>query len=136
MKWNNSEMSLTLREDNIVYLRVNEEVKTLTVEAAEECIVKLQEAMEHNGTPKVLLFLVPKIYIPKSVMRCYTDIESIEIATALICESLTAWLMGNIALTIGQRFMALNPETAAPIKAFKKEAVAIKWSLERLKEVS
>jgi len=133
MKWNNNEMSLILRDDNIVYLRVKEGVKVLTVEAAEECVIKLQEAMELNGTPKVLLFLVPTMYVSKNVMRCYTDIESKEVATALICESLSAWLMGNIALTIGQRFMDSNPETSAPMKAFKKEDKAILWSLEQLK---
>ena len=44
--------------------------------------------------------------------------------------------MGNIAITIGERFVVLNLEVDAPVKAFRKQAAAITWSLNLIEEAS
>jgi hypothetical protein len=136
MKWSNSEMSIVLREDNIVVIKVNKGVKKLTILAAEECVVKMQEAMQVNKHPKILFFYMPYIYVSKDVIRCYADTTFKEAGTAVLCESFTAWLMGNIGVTIRRRFMGSNPAAGAPIKAFKEESEAMKWSFDRLEEAS
>lgn len=134
MKWNNKEMSIFLREDNIIIIRIDKKVKKLTIPAAEECVAKLLEAMKVNEAPKILFFYMPDIYVSKSVIRCYADTTFKEAGMAVFCESFTAWLMGNIGVTIRQRFMGSNPAAGAPIKAFKKEAAAMAWSFERMRE--
>lgn len=136
MKWNNSEMSVYLREDNLVIIKMNETVQTFTVPAAEECVAKIREAMKLNDQPKVIFFYLSNKYISKKVMRCYADTTFGEAGTAVLCESFTAWLMGNIAITIGDRFVASNPEADVPIKAFKKEELAMTWALNLIKEAS
>ena len=136
MKWSNSEMSVFLREDNLVIVKMNETVERLTVPAAEECVAKIREAMELNDEPKALLFYLSSRYISKKVMRCYADTSFGEVGAAVLCESFVAWLMGNIAITIAERFVTLNPEIDAPMKAFKEEELAIAWSLNLIKEAS
>jgi hypothetical protein len=136
MKWNNSEMSIVLREDNIIVVRVNKGVKKLGVPAAKECVAKIQAVMRLNKQPKVLLFYMPNIYVSKDVLRCYADTEFGEAGLAVFCESFTAWLMGNIGVTIRKRFMSSNPAAGAPIKAFKEEDEAMAWSFEQIEAAS
>lgn len=136
MKWNNAEMSVFLREDNIIIIRIDKEVKKLTIPAAKECVVKIQEAMQVNEHPKILFFYMPDIYVSKDIIRCYADTAFNEAGMAVLCESFTAWLMGNIGVTIRSRFMGSNPAAGAPIKAFKEEAEAMKWSFDRLEDAS
>jgi hypothetical protein len=136
MKWNNSEMSVFLGDDNIIIVRVDKGVKKLSLSAAKECVDKLQEAMKLNAQPKILFFYMPDIYVSKDVLRCYADTAFGEAGLAVFCESFTAWLMGNIGVTIRKRFMSSNPAAGAPIKAFKKEEEAMEWSFERIKEAS
>lgn len=134
MEWNNNEMSVFLGEDNIIIIRIDKEVKKLTVPAAKECVAKMQEAMKLNSQPKVLFFYMPEIYVSKDVIRCYADVAFGEAGMAVFCESFTAWLMGNIGVTIRKRFMSSNPAAGAPIKAFKNEEEAMEWSFDRIKE--
>lgn len=134
MKWNNDEASIFLREDNIIFIKFNKELKELSVPAMEECAAKVQQMMKFNGRPKVLFFHMPEIYVSKQVIRCYADTVFKEAGIAVYCESFSSWLMGNIGVTIRQRFMKSNPAAGAPAKAFKNKEEAIKWSLERIKE--
>lgn len=136
MKWNNNEMSVFLREDNIIIIKVDNEIKELTIPAVKECVVKIQETMQLNGQPKILFFYMPNIYVSKDVIRCYADIVFGEVGMAVFCESFSAWLVGNIGVTLRKRFMGSNPAAIAPIKAFKKESEAMKWSFDRLEEAS
>lgn len=133
MKWSNSEMSIVLREDNIIIIKVNKDVKQLTVPVAKKSVIRIQEAMKLNAQPKVLFFFMAQIYVSKDVIRCYTDAAFGEAGMAVFCESLTAWLVGNIGVTIRRRFMGSEAVAAVPIKAFKKEDEAIEWSLDVLK---
>jgi hypothetical protein len=134
MKWENNEMSVFLREDNIIIIKVNKELKKLSVSAAEECAEKIQVAMKLNENPKVLFFYMPEIYVSKDVIRCYANTIFGEVGLVAFCETFTAWLMGNIGVTIRQRFMKSNPAATSPVKAFKVEKEAIAWSLDRIKE--
>ena len=136
MKWRNGEMSLLLREDNLIVVRVHEKLHTFTLSAAEECANKIIEMVKSNKHPKALFFYMPHVYIPKKVIRCYANTVLGEAAVTVYCESLTAWLMGNISVQIRKRFMKSNPAAGAPIKAFKDEAEALAWSFERLKDAA
>lgn len=136
MQWQNSEMSLFLKEDKFIVLRVNEGVKKLSVSAAEECVDKIQEAMKINEHPKVIFFYIAEIYVPKNVIRCYANTVFEEVGVAVFCASFASWLIGNIAVTIRKRFMASNPAAGAPIKAFKIEEEAIEWSLDLINKAS
>ncbi|CAA6826480.1 MAG: Unknown protein [uncultured Aureispira sp.] len=136
MKWNNNEMSLFLREDHLIIVRVNTKLKKFTLPAAEECVAKIIEMVKSDKHPKALFFYMPHVYIPKNVIRCYANTALGEAAVTVFCESLTAWLMGNISVEIKKRFMKSNPASASPIKAFKNEANALAWSFERMKEAS
>jgi hypothetical protein len=117
-------------------VRVDDEVKKLSLPEAKECVDKMKEAMRLNKQPKALLFYMPDIYVSKDILRCYADTEFGEAGLAVFCESFTAWLMGNIGVTIRKRFMGSNPAAAAPIKAFKKEDEAIKWSQDQIEAAS
>lgn len=134
MKWNNNEMSVFLREDNIIIIKVNKEIKKLSISAAKECAQKIQMTMRLNENPKVLFFYMPAIYVSKDVIRCYADTVFGEVGLVAFCETFTAWLMGNIGVAIRQRFMKSNPAATSAVKAFKIEEEAIAWSLDRIKE--
>lgn len=77
MKWNNNEMSFFLREDNIIFIEVDKDVKKLTVPAAKECVEKLKEAINVDENPKVLFFLCLKFMCQKKSLDA-TQIRFLE----------------------------------------------------------
>jgi hypothetical protein len=135
--WKNEETSVLLRSDNIIIVGVIESATQFTLPAAKECVEEIQRVIKLNNRPNTLVLYAPDFYINKDVMRCYADTVFGEVGIGVISQSFIARFVGNIAVTIRNRFIESNPSMPdTRMKVFKNKEACITWCLDRIKQAT
>lgn len=126
MKYKTKEMTIILRPDNIVENRINDGITQLTEAGIEENFRVFAKIATANDEPKGGLTIMPSFYVNKEILKKYTKAEIlVPVAYAIVTTSFSSRLVGNLFLTLRQRFWASKDDY--PIKLFYKREDAIKW---------
>jgi len=120
------EMTISLTADNIVESIFNENVKELTMEGVEESMNALRALNKINSKPKGGLTEMPSFYVNKKIVQQYTTTNVLmPVALGIVAESFAARLMGNLFLTLRERFWSSKEDY--PVKVFKEREEALEW---------
>jgi hypothetical protein len=135
MEHKTKEITITLSPENIIETRANEGVTELTLEASAEVIRGMNALYASNQEPKGSLIVMPSFYIKKEVLKAYISNEKMNyVALALVANSFSSKLIGNVLLAIRDRVKSLKNKTVEPSKVFKDRATAVKWLTEEIKK--
>ncbi|BDS11752.1 hypothetical protein [Aureispira anguillae] len=133
MQYHTKEMTVTLRPDNILAVKINEGCNELTTEGTEECLQAMTKALALNDHPKAMIFWMAPFYVKKEVIKSYSTSEFDEVAVALVCHSYISKFVASVALKMRERFTSSeHTNQNAPIKVFLKEEEAFEWLQECL----
>ncbi|MBL4648817.1 MAG: hypothetical protein JKY03_03730 [Aureispira sp.] len=102
-----------------------------TLEIAQENVAAMKQAVD--GKIRGLLSNTANTYLSKEVLKCYSEAEVGEVATAMLTTSFGSKIVGNLFLKItGKSKMTEGKRGQAPIKIFdaKNRKEAIEWLLD------
>lgn len=118
-------LELVVRPDNIIEATVPADWNQPdTVETTRENALLLQKVIK--GNRYAILTTVPSIHMNREIIEVYNEIETGQIADALIVDSFGARVLGNLALKV----IKLN----RPMRLFTDRAKAESWLLDILAE--
>lgn len=122
-------MLVNIRPDGIIETSVPKDWdKPDTVEVAMENIELLQRAVA--GGARAILSHVPNMHMSKEVMECYEKATIGHVANALLTNSFTAKIMGNLFLRVSKALPTKQP--SVPTKLFSKKEEAEAWLLDQI----
>ena len=126
-------MHVNIRPDGIIETAVPKDWdQPDTVEVAMENIEVLKQAV--GAERRAILSHVPtNIHMSKEVMACYEEANIGHVANALLTNSFTAKVMGNLFLKLSSALP--GKQNAVPTKLFSKKADAEAWLLEQIGRV-
>jgi hypothetical protein len=123
---------IKLRPDDIVEILPNKDwTEPDTLEIAQENVAAMKKAVD--GKVRGLLSNTANTYLSKEVLKCYSEAEIGEIATAMLTTSFGSKIVGNLFLKVtGKSKITEGKRGQAPVKIFdeKNRDAAIKWLLE------
>jgi hypothetical protein len=127
MKYHTKEIDLIMHPNNILEIIATEESKgILTLEEVDTNLAVMEEATK--GKTTALLIHIASSYTKKEVLKKYSDLDFGIIATALIVNSYASKIVGNLVLTLANRFNSKK----LPNKIFTDKETAIEWLEEEL----
>ena len=133
MQRKTKEITITLRPDNIVETKVNDDITELSLEGVPEVIAATNEVHHSTNAPKAALMHMPSFYVKKSIIKGYASNRDVDVvAVAMLTHSFSSQIIGNLLLTMRSRVLTLRNETPEPSKVFRDKEAAIKWLLEHL----
>jgi|VirMetMinimDraft_7_1064189.scaffolds.fasta_scaffold36317_1 hypothetical protein len=106
-----------------------------TLELARENVIAMKKAVDGKG--RGLLSHTSNTYLSKEVLKCYSQAEIGEVATAMLTTSFGSKIVGNLFLKLlGKSKMGEGKRGKAPIRIFdvKNKNEAIEWLLECIKK--
>lgn len=131
MKLQTRAMNAIVHENGIIETSVREDWDHPdTVEIALENIDALTKAVD--GQNRAILSHVPSMHMSKEVMECYEKATIGHVANALLTDSFTTKLMGNLFLRLSKALP--NRQMAVPTKLFSKREEAEKWLLQCIRD--
>ncbi|WMX12891.1 MULTISPECIES: hypothetical protein [unclassified Aureispira] len=132
MEYRTRALIIKVRPDDIVEILPNKEwTEPDTLEIAQENVAAMRKAVD--GKVRGLLSNTANTYLSKEVLKCYSEAEIGEVATAMLTTSFGSKIVGNLFLKItGKSKLTDGKRGQAPVKIFdeKKRDEAIKWLLE------
>ncbi|MBL4650371.1 MAG: hypothetical protein JKY03_11625 [Aureispira sp.] len=129
MEYKTTELTITIRPDTIIEIKVREDlVDGFTMEGAKESIALIEKIIDND--PRCVLVWMPDIYMKKDIIKHYNDFEQENVTTALITKSFASKIVGNLFLTLRTRFLSKNKIKTNPVKLFTAKEEAITWLLE------
>lgn len=99
-----------------------------TVEVAMENIAVLKKAVD--GKRRAILSRVPNMHMSKEVMACYEEANIGHVANALLTDSFTTKVMGNLYLRVIKALP--SSQSGVPTKLFSDRKAAEAWLLEQM----
>lgn len=129
MIYHTKELTYTVRPDDIIEINTHKDFKgAYSLEAVQENLAVLEEAIA--GKARATLLHFPEVYVKKDVMKQYASSDLYTTASALLAKSFASKLVGNLFLSLTQRFSAKLKNR--PTKVFTDKDDAIKWLLGHL----
>jgi hypothetical protein len=129
MEHKTSELVITIRPDDIIAIKVREDLEDgFTMEGAIENIALIEKIVDNK--PRCVIVWMPDVYMKKDIIKRYNDFEQKNVTTALITKSFASKIVGNLFLTLRTRFISKNTIKTNPIKLFTDKEDAIRWLLE------
>ena len=127
MDYHTKEFTYKLRPDHIIEISMRKDFEgNLVLEEVEENLRILDEVI--GGKPKGIILHFPEKYVKKEVLKQYTEPPKHVVARAFLTQSFASKLIGNLYLTLIQRFIKEN----IPSKIFSKKQEAIEWLTKEL----
>ncbi|WMX12157.1 MULTISPECIES: hypothetical protein [unclassified Aureispira] len=127
MDYHTKEFTYKLRPDDIIEISMRKDFEgNLVLEEVEENLRILDEVI--GGKPKGIILHFPEKYVKKEVLKQYTEPPKHVVARAFLTQSFASKLIGNLYLTLIQRFIKEN----IPSKIFSKKQEAIEWLTKEL----
>lgn len=119
--------------DNIIEIETRKDFQgDYSVDNAEANKQLILDAIQEGENALILHF--PDRYVKKDILKCYADEQYDHVvATALLAHSFSSKLIGNIFLTLKERFSKNKPPY--PMKVFDQREEAIKWLKEHFTQV-
>lgn len=128
--YHTEEFTYTLRPDNIIEINTHADFDgNFTLEKVEENLRILDDVID--GKPRAAILHFPDKYVKKEVLKKYSTPPKHFVARAFLAQSFSAKLIGNLYLTIIQRFV----KDEIPSKIFSEKQAAIEWLLKQLAKV-
>ena len=132
MEYKTTELTIVIRPDNIIGIKVREDlVDGFTMEGAIENIALIEKIIDND--PRGVLLWMPDMYMKKNIIKHYIDFEQESVTTALITKSFASKIVGNLFLTLRTRFTSKNKIKTNHVKLFTVKEEAITWLLEAIK---
>lgn len=132
MEYITKSLIIKVRPDDIVEILPNEDwTEPDTLEIAQENVAAMKQAVD--GKVRGLLSNTANTYLSKDVLKCYSEAEIGEVATAMLTTSFGSKIIGNLFLKItGKSKLTDGKRGDAPVKIFdtKNRDKAIEWLLE------
>lgn len=129
MEYKTTELTIVIRPDNIIEIKVRENlVGGFTMEGAKESIALIEKIIDND--PRCVLVWMPDIYMKKDIIKYYNDFEQENVTTALITKSFASKIVGNLFLTLRTRFTSKNKMKTNHVRLFTVKEEAITWLLE------
>lgn len=136
MERKTTEITVTLRSDNIVVTKINDGITELSLEGVESVITATNAVHNVNNEPKAALMYMPTFYVKKDIVRGYASNRAVEVvAVAIVANSFASKIIGNLLLTMRSRVLKLTNEKIEPSKVFMNEESAVNWLLDHLENV-
>jgi len=129
MEYKTNELTITIRPDNIIEIKVREDLEGgFTLEGAKENVAMMEEIV--GNAPRCVIAWMPDVYMKKEIIKYYNDFEQEFVTTALITKSFASKIIGNLFITLRTRFVSNNKMKTNPIKLFTTKEDAVNWLLE------
>lgn len=129
MEYKTNELTITIRPDNIIEIKVREDLEGgFTLEGAKENVAMMEEIV--GDSPRCVIAWMPDVYMKKEIIKYYNDFEQEFVTTALITKSFASKIIGNLFITLRTRFVSNNKMKTNPIKLFTTKEDAVNWLLE------
>ena len=122
-KYNTQSFEVILYENDIVETKVREDWNEPdTVETITEHALLIKKVID--GKQRGLLAVLPGFHMKKNLLEIYDQTEMGEIAVALLVNSFTAKILGNMVLRV--------KKTTSPARIFTDRAAAEAWLLKNI----
>ncbi len=132
MRYDLEEVIIEFDSNNILKLMIKEDVTELTIEPAIEAISIMNKALSSNDEPKGVFVMMPSFYIKKDVLKTYNDNDLNFDVAAIVSNSFTSKLIGDVAIKVHKRIQLAKKEEIKPTKMFGDQEAAYQWLLEEL----
>lgn len=120
--YHTKEFTYTLRPNDIIEIKTHKNFDgNFKLEKVEENLRILDTVI--NGKPKCLILYFPDKYVNKNVLKEYSSPPKHIVARAFLTQSFPSKLIGNLYLTLINRFA----KDEVPSKIFSKESEAVLW---------
>jgi hypothetical protein len=135
MEFKTRSLIIKVQLNDIVEILPNENwTEPDTLEVAQENVAAMKQAVD--GKVRGLLSNTANTYLSKEVLKCYSEAEIGEVATAMLTTSFGSKIVGNLFLKItGKSKIKEGKRGQAPVKIFdaKNREEAVEWLLEAIK---
>jgi hypothetical protein len=128
--YHTKEFTYTLRPDDIIEINTHKDFDgNFTLEKVDKNLRVLDEVID--AKPRAFILHFPDKYVNKEVLKKYSEPPKHTVARAFLASSFAAKLIGNLYLTLIQRFA----KNQIPSKIFSEKEEAILWLKIELKKI-
>jgi len=120
--YHTSEFTYTLRPNSIIEVKTHKDFDgNFALEKVEKNLQILDGVIDKK--PRGLILYFPDRYVNKNILKKYSTPPKHVVARAFLTQSFSSKLIGNLYLTLIERFS----KEQVPSKIFSKESEAVQW---------